>query len=97
MSAREFAEWMAYAKLEPFGEERADLRAGIISSVIAAVNTPKGKRRPKPSDVMPQFEKQRPSEAELGQKILGVFAMFPQAAPQQLDLGLGEVTVGNGR
>jgi hypothetical protein len=33
----ELAEWAAYYQCEPFGEERADLRAGIVASVIANV------------------------------------------------------------
>lgn len=98
MSAREFSEWMAYDRLEPFGEVRADLRAGIIASTIAAVNTPKGRRRPRPSDFMPEFDKRRPTESELGQKILSAFAMFPQTgAPQQFDSALEDVIRGNGR
>jgi hypothetical protein len=38
---------MAYASIEPFGEERADLRAGIIASVIANSNRDR-KRKPEP-------------------------------------------------
>jgi hypothetical protein len=55
MSSLEFAEWMAYAGLEPFGEERADLRAGIIAATIANVHRP-GERDPyTPTDFMPCF------------------------------------------
>lgn len=50
--------WMAYAELEPFGEERGDLRAGIIASTIANVNRDPKKGRPfKPGDFMPEFGK----------------------------------------
>jgi len=35
MSSHEFAEWMAYARIEPFGEYRADLRAALITSTMA--------------------------------------------------------------
>lgn len=48
--------WVAYAEAEPFGEERADLRAGIVASVIANVNRdPKKGRAYGPSDFMPKF------------------------------------------
>lgn len=97
MSAREFSEWIAYARLEPFGEERADLRAGIVASTIAAVNTPKGKRRPKPGDFMPEFDKQKPNERELGQKILSVFSMFPQTNRQHFDHALKEIDFDDSR
>jgi len=46
---------MAYASLEPFGEERADVRAGIIAAVIANANRDR-KKRPEPftpADFMP--------------------------------------------
>jgi hypothetical protein len=57
MSSREFAEWLAYFELEPFGEERADLRSGIVASTIANVNRdPKRRRRAfRPEDFMPRF------------------------------------------
>ena len=35
MSSAEFTEWKAYQMLEPFGEWRADVRAALVSSVIA--------------------------------------------------------------
>lgn len=48
--------WSAFAEIEPFGEERADLRAGIIASTIANVNRDPKKGRPfKPGDFMPEF------------------------------------------
>ncbi|MBA7515235.1 hypothetical protein ES705_07274 [subsurface metagenome] len=53
----EFAEWLAYYQLEPFGEERSDLRAGIITSAIANANRdPKKRSRAyTPGDFMPDF------------------------------------------
>ena len=35
MSAHEFAEWQAYAQIEPFGEVRADLRNAMLASLVA--------------------------------------------------------------
>ena len=56
MTSAQFAEWMAYGQLEPWGEERADLRAGIIASTQA--NSMRGKKgKPfKPQDFMPRYE-----------------------------------------
>lgn len=53
IDAVEYTEWLAYHKLNPFGEQRADLRAGIIASVVASVF---GKKTYKASDFMPDFE-----------------------------------------
>jgi hypothetical protein len=35
ITSRELTEWMAYATLEPFGEQRADLRTGLLATVSA--------------------------------------------------------------
>ncbi|MCL5995491.1 MAG: DUF4035 domain-containing protein [Chloroflexi bacterium] len=57
MSSREFSEWMAYYNLEPFGEERADLRMAMLASLIANVNRdPRKHSKPfEPKDFMPKF------------------------------------------
>jgi len=35
MSSAQFAEWMAFAELEPFGGLREDYRAGLLMAVVA--------------------------------------------------------------
>jgi len=45
-----FREWMIYDSIRPFGEEGADLRAGIIASTMANLQS---KKKFKPSDFMP--------------------------------------------
>lgn len=42
LDARELAEWFAFAAIEPFGEERDDLRAGQVCAVVANVNRSQG-------------------------------------------------------
>ena len=58
MSAVELDMWQAYAAIEPFGEARADLRMGILASVIANANRdPKRKPDPfTPMDFIPDFD-----------------------------------------
>lgn len=34
MSSREFSEWMAFYEIEPFGDERADLRQAMTTSAV---------------------------------------------------------------
>lgn len=58
ISSAEFAEWIAFNNLEPFGEERADLRAGIIASTVANVGS-QGRKQFKPQDFMPTYGPQR--------------------------------------
>lgn len=57
ISSRELTEWMAYCKLEPFGEERSDLRSGIIAATVANSTRSKDAREYKPQDFMPKFER----------------------------------------
>ena len=72
ISSRELSEWMAYYELEPWGEERADLRAGIIASAMANVWGAKTK----PADFMPNFdnEEMRVESTELLRAKLEMFA-----------------------
>ena len=58
LTSRQIAEWMAYYTIEPFGEQRADLRAAIVASTVANANRDPAKRREpfSPTDFMPQFE-----------------------------------------
>lgn len=66
MTAAEFTDWQRYAAAEPFGEQRADLRAGIVASAVANYA---GKMRREglppavPTDFMP-FAPQREPEPE---------------------------------
>lgn len=74
--------WRAYSELDPFGEQRADLRAGIIASTVANVHRdPAVRPQPwKPSDFMPDFDGswRRRQFAALGQRIREIFKAFPQ-------------------
>jgi len=47
MSAAEFTEWAAFARLNPFGPARADLRMANIMALMAEINRDR-KRRSKP-------------------------------------------------
>jgi hypothetical protein len=81
---RLFREWQVFFSLEPWGEERADLRAGIVASVIANTHRDR-KKKPRPyvpGDFMPKFGKQkkrRQSQNELKMK-LTLFAKAHNAA-----------------
>lgn len=55
MDSRELSEWIAYDQLCPFGEERADLRMGILASTIANVNKSRKRKAYRPQDFMPKF------------------------------------------
>lgn len=45
MSSSQFAEWMAFASVEPFGEIRQELRHGQHLSLVANINRDAEKRK----------------------------------------------------
>jgi hypothetical protein len=57
MGSKELTEWMAYFELDPFGNERGDLQAGIIAATVAnsSMNRAKGSKALMPSEFMPDF------------------------------------------
>ncbi len=61
ISGNDLVEWMAYAKLEPFGEERADLRMAVLGSflgnVLYQLHTGKEDTPFTVENLMPKFEK----------------------------------------
>lgn len=52
MSASEFAEWIAYSRVEPFGERRADQRAWLA---VAAMGNIAGGAGTDLREVLPEF------------------------------------------
>lgn len=82
MSSHEFAEWMAFAKIQPFGELRSDFRFASLQALIANVNRDPKKSKPFTHEAfMPDFEKaldeedeqDNPEEARLWNKVMGAF------------------------
>lgn len=61
LTASQLADWIAYNRVEPFGEERADLRTGILASVNANLWSTKGGY--KPAQFMPVFEPQEQKQS----------------------------------
>ncbi len=84
LSDAELQEWMAFYRLEPFGEERADLRAGIVAATVANANRGKRGRVLKPTDFMPfqkvdeQRRRRKPDSKKLSQQARAVFGSIAQ-------------------
>lgn len=62
MDSREFSEWMAYYSIEPWGEDRADLRTGILASLTANINRKKNAKPYSPVDFMPYRNRDKAAE-----------------------------------
>ena len=56
LTAAQFLEWMAYAKVEPFDETRADYRAAQIAQMVLLVNLTKGAKLPTLEELVLKFE-----------------------------------------
>jgi hypothetical protein len=78
MDMPEFMRWVAYHELDPFGEERGDLRAALVASVVANVHSTG--RTFKPSDFMPRFgqrrRRRRQSPTQIRDAALRITAML---------------------
>ena len=72
MGASLFAEWRAFYALDPFGEERADLRMGVLASVLSNLFRGKRGRRKAPADFMlgKYFEEALEGPEELEARLL---------------------------
>ena len=68
MSMEEFAAWIAYSEIEPFGEAREDLRAGIMWASFATVHSD-SKKNPRGIgiDKYPLFAMQKRLDGEATQ------------------------------
>ncbi len=68
MTAEEFGLWLALYRIDPWGEQRADLRAGIVASTIAnyaGMTRSKSAGAAKPTDFMAYIDKQDESHVEI--------------------------------
>ena len=78
ISAKDVAWWEAFEEVDgPIGEQRADLRAGIIAASIVNMLRDRKSTAAKPIDFMPFAE--RPQQTQ--DQMLNVFKMF--AAQQE--------------
>lgn len=73
MSSREFAEWMAFAQVEPFGPEREDFRAALVAQTVANFSG-RAKKALTIEDFMPKFDEV--PEQDKSQSIKAKLAAF---------------------
>ena len=72
--SRELGEWIAYhTQIEPIGEIRHDLRAGIVASTIANVNRSKNKPAFTPAEFMPYLDKPEQTEEQMKAAFIAAF------------------------
>jgi len=52
MSWEQFLGWLAYCQVEPFGDQRGDLQAGVIASAVVNQITIANSAKPVPRDML---------------------------------------------
>ncbi len=75
MSSIEFSEWQIAYNLDPWGEERADLRSGMQCHVTDACHRTKGKPHP-PGYYMPNFGDKPKAPVQSGEEMKANFRAF---------------------
>lgn len=70
MTVAEFFDWMAFDRLSPIGDERADLHAGIVAYAAVMPHVRRGSSL-KVSTFVPKWVKQS-SEESIRSKLLGL-------------------------
>jgi hypothetical protein len=74
MPSSRLVEYMAMYQVSPWGEDRADLRAGYIAATQYNVTRQRGQRALKVSDFLPDFApKKRQTAAEM-EALFGMYA-----------------------
>lgn len=53
LTARQYLEWLAFYGIDPWGEQRADLRAGIVAATMSNRWRGKHEEAAEPVDFMP--------------------------------------------
>lgn len=68
MTWSQLLDWWHFYQVWPFGELRADLRAGIVASSV--LNSQRGRNSPivKPADMMPDFTRAAAKSAARGER-----------------------------
>ncbi len=79
MTSFEFSYWLAFYGLQPWGDERADLRSGIVAATVANCNRdPKQRPQPfSPLDFMPYSKE--PAEEQTMEDQIAAAQMITEA------------------
>lgn len=64
VNSREFLEWLAYQRIEPFGALQEDYRAGVLASLLYNPWRKEGAAGKGPQDFFPSLADEEPEEDE---------------------------------
>jgi hypothetical protein len=84
MSSSELSGWRAFYQAEPFGEQRADVRAALVCKVLADIARAfaKGKGpEPRIEDFMPFQQEEEHDPAAVAEQVRALFRSLPGRKP----------------
>lgn len=87
MPASALCEYIAMYQIEPFGEDRDDLRTGYAAAVSYNLNRQRGQKAMKPSDFLPEF---KPRKRQTSQEHEHIFKMFAAAHNASIERKAGK-------
>lgn len=58
-NSRELSEWIAFDRISPFGDKRADVRTGVLGSTMVNIWKGRGGKPAEIEDFIPDFTKNR--------------------------------------
>ncbi len=76
LTARQYAEWIEFYGVDPFGEQRADLRAGIICATMNNRWRGKHEQAMQPADFMTYHREPEQSPEEIKRQLRGILGQF---------------------
>jgi hypothetical protein len=79
MSSHELSEWMAFEAIDgPIGNQRADLRAGIVAATLANCHRSSKSTAFKPQDFMPFVDRPKQSQETMAEMLAHAFGVKPK-------------------
>jgi hypothetical protein len=75
MTAAEETSWIAYARSDPFGDDRADLRSAQVCQILWNSNVKKEDTR-KITDFLPFYRKPVKKDSNVSKSVRSVFSKF---------------------
>lgn len=75
LTSRQIEGWIAAYRLDPWGEQPAYWRAGVVASVIANVHRKKGSKPLMPSDFLPapRTRSKKQTSEQMKAALVGIF------------------------
>ncbi len=72
LTSKQLADWMAYASIETFGDQRADLRSAIMAKAMVDRWLGKHERPKNVTDYLPHYEKPVQTPEQMHSMMAGV-------------------------